>query len=91
MIPEIPKIFLTVAVAVWILTEYLGKVPKINEVLGKELLALIIGIVAIIAGIFSGFFAGNIYETVIMGIIAIYITQDFHDKFINSVRDKIIK
>ena len=91
MIPEIPKTFLTVAVAVWILVESLGKIRWLNIVLGKELLALIIGVIAIIAGILTGFFSGNIFEVVVIGIIAIYITQDFHDKAINVARDKIIK
>lgn len=90
-IPEIPKTFLTVAVAVWILTEWLGRIPKVKEILGKELLALCIGVVAIVAGIVSGFFSGNIFEIAVIGIIAIYITQDFHTKTINTARDKIVK
>lgn len=88
-IPEVPKIFLTVGVAVWILTYFLGKVRIIAKYLKKEELAIIIGLIIIVAGIFSNYFTTEPFTTVIYGIIAIYITQSFHDKTVKPIIEHI--
>ena len=88
-IPEIPKIFLTVGVSVWILTYFLGKIRIIAKYLVKEEIAIIVGIVIILAGILTGYFTTDPFTTVIYGIIAIYITQSFHDKTVKPIVKQI--
>jgi uncharacterized membrane protein len=77
---EIGKQFIVVAVAVWILTYVIGLIPVVFKVVPKELLAMIIGLVAITAGYFTGFFEGHWLMVYSMGIIAIFIAQGIYDK-----------
>jgi len=88
-IPEIPKVFLTVGVAVWILTYFLGKIRIIAKYLVKEEIAIIIGIIVIVLGICTKYFSTDPFTTVIYGIIAIYITQSFHDKTVKPIITQI--
>lgn len=78
---EIGKEFFIVAIAVWILTGAISKIPKVTTYLAKELLAYIIGIIAIIVGYFTGLFKGNILWVLAVGIIAISIAQYTVEKF----------
>ena len=90
-LPEIPEIFLTVGVAVWVLTYFLGKVRIISKYLVKEEIAIIVGIVTIIIGICTNYFNADPMTSFIYGIIAIYITMNFHDKTVKPIRDQVIK
>ena len=89
-LPEIPEIFLTVGVAVWVLTYFLGKVRIISKYLVKEEIAIIIGIVTIIIGIVTNYFKADPMTSFIYGVIAIYITMNFHDKTVKPIRNQII-
>ena len=84
LIPEIPQVFITVAVAVWVLTYLIGKNKIVKEKLGKENLALIIGSIAIVSGILTGYFTCDPFEAVVYGIISIYVAQSFYDKTVKT-------
>ena len=77
---EIAKQFSIVAGAVWILVAALYRIPTLEKYIPKELMAYIIGIIAMIVGISTGYFQGNVFECIITGIIAIYVSQGSYDK-----------
>ncbi len=84
-VPELPKIFLTVGVAVWVFTYFLGKFACITKYLSKENIAFIVGVIVIVIGICTKYFETDPLTSVMYGIIAIYITQSFHDKTIKPI------
>jgi hypothetical protein len=90
-VPEIPKIFLTVGVFVWIFTYFIGKIPIVTKYLCKENIALCIGIIVIITGILTNYFNTDPMTAFIYGIIAIYITMTFHDKTVEAIKKNIEK
>ncbi len=88
-IPEVPQIFITVAVAVWVLTYFLGKVRIIAKYLVKEELAIMVGVITITLGIVTGYFTTDPFTSFVYGIIAIYITMQFHDKTVKPIINQI--
>ncbi len=77
---EIAKQFSIVAAVVWILVAALYKIPKLEKYVPKELMAYIIGIIALGVGIITGYFVGSALGIILTGIIAIYVAQGTYDK-----------
>ena len=88
-IPELPKIFLTIGVAVWILTYFLSKIRIIAKYLVKEEIAIIVGIITITLGIITEYFTTDPFTSFVYGVIAIYITMQFHDKTVKPIVKQI--
>jgi len=83
------KQFFVVAIAVWILTGVLSKIPGVAKIT-KEILAYIIGIGAISAGYFTGLFEGHFLIVYAFGIISIAVAQIVYTKFIKTIADKLV-
>lgn len=77
---EMAKEFSIVAVAVWILCSAIYKIPNLEKYVPKELMAYVIGIIALGIGIITGYFQGSALGIILTGIIAIYVAQGTYDK-----------
>ena len=80
IIQEIGKQFLIVAVAIWILTSAIYKIPNLEKYIKKELMATIIGIAVTIIGYFTGYFTGHLIALISTMLIAIFVSQEAYDK-----------
>ncbi|MFA5151499.1 MAG: hypothetical protein WC554_02950 [Clostridia bacterium] len=87
----IPKEMWMVALSVWVVTFILLKIPAIAKYFKGEVLAFIIGIIAIVVGFYSGYFGDlPLYNCMIVGIITLVVAQLIYDKIIKAIADNII-
>ncbi len=87
VVSDISRQFIIVAVAIWILTSAVYKIPNLGKYIKKELTATIIGIAATIIGYFTGYFTGHLIALISTMLIAIFVSQEAYDK-IKSVFSK---
>jgi len=80
IIADISKQFLIVAVAIWILTSAVYKIPNLEKYIKKELMATVIGIATTIVGYFTGYFTGHLIALISTMLIATFISQETYDK-----------
>ena len=80
LIVNISKEFAIVSVAIWILVSVLYKLPIPEDKFPKELMAIVIGIIAALVGYFTGLFTGNLIILISTAIVAVFVSQTAYDK-----------
>jgi len=87
---NIAKEFAIVSIAIWILVAVFYKLPIPEAKFPKELMAIIIGIIAAVIGYYTNLYTGNLMIIIATAIISIFVAQTAYDKvkvLINNIKN----